>query len=365
MRAAVLHAFNEPLVIEEVQLDPPKAHEVLVKVAAAGVCHSDLHTSRGELRATPPIILGHEGAGIVEAIGPGVTRVKPGDHVIFCWTPPCGECAYCIAGRPTLCDGLDKTTYQGTLLDGTSRLHLGDITLHHYLGTSCFAEYVVIAESGAIPIPVEAPLDKASIVGCAVMTGLGAVTNTARVEPGSRVAIFGCGGVGLNAVQGAALAGCERIIAIDLVPAKLEMARTMGATHTVKAGEEQTLDQIRALTGGRGVDYAFDSVGLPSTIKEAIAATKKGGTIVIIGLGAMRREVSMTFGPLVTQEKRILGSFYGSSRPALDLPRLIDLYLAHKIKLDELVTQTYRLDQVNEAFADMEAGKLARGVILF
>ena len=251
------------------------------------------------------------------------------------------------------------------MLDGTSRLHMGTKTLRHYLGTSCFAEYVVIAESGAIRIPPEAPLDKASIVGCAVMTGLGAVTNTARVEPGSRVVVFGCGGVGLNAIQGAALAGCERIIAVDLVPAKLEMGRVLGATHTVQAGEEQTVDQIKSLTDGRGVDYAFDSVGLPATIKDAIAATRKGGTVVIMGLGAMRREVSMPFGPLVVQEKRILGSFYGSCRPSRDLPRLIDLYLAKKIKLDELVTQTYKLDQVNEAFADMEAGKLARGVIIF
>lgn len=364
MKAAVLHAFNQALVIEDVHLDPPKDREVLVKVAAAGVCHSDLHTARGELRASPPIVLGHEGAGVVQEVGAGVTRVKPGDHVVFCWTPGCGECAYCCAGRPALCDRLDQTTYQGCLLDGTSRLRLGEAGLHHYLGTSCFAEYVVVPQSGAIPVAPGAPLDKIAIVGCAVVTGVGAVTRTAHVEAGSRVAVFGCGGIGLNAVQGAALAGCERIIAVDRTPAKLDLALSFGATHTVLVGDGDAAESVRRLAGGRGVDYAFDAVGCPETIKGAIGSTCKGGCIVVVGLGAMRRDVCLPFGPLVVQEKRILGSFYGSSRPSIDIPRLVDLYLAGRLKLDEMVTRTYRLEDVNEAFADMEAGVVARGVIL-
>lgn len=363
MRAAVLHEPGRPLAIEDVELDPPKRGEVRVKVAAAGICHSDLHVMKGEWRTDLPIVLGHEGAGIVEEVGAGVTTTQPGDHVILSWVPNCGRCFYCSIGKPELCDAVPRG--QATLLDGTTRLHQGDRRIHHFAWVACFAESVVVPEGGVVPIPADLPLDRAAIVGCAVMTGVGAVTNTARVEPGSAVAVFGCGGVGLNCIQGAALAGAARIIAVDIQRPKLDFAREFGATDVVDASADEPVGAIRALTGGVGVDYAFEALGNPRTIRQAYDALRKGGTAIVAGMAPEGAEVSLNALSLAAQEKGIRGSRYGSSRMRVDIPRLLDLYRGGRLKLDELVTRHYRLDEINEAYDALQRGEVGRGVIVF
>jgi len=353
------------LTIEEVELDPPKADEVLVRIRAAGVCHSDLHTYRGELRAMPPLVLGHEGAGIVEEVGSRVTRVKPGDRILVNWLPACETCPTCLAGRFNLCERLAATTFRGMMPDGTSRLKtLDGLRLKHYLSAATMSQYMVISEAGAIPIPEDVPFEVAAIVGCAVATGVGAVINTARVPAGSSAAIIGCGGVGLSMVQGCRLAGCHPIIAVDVMESKLAFARRMGATETVNASDREPVAALRELTG-RGPDYIFDSVGSAITIPQALRGVRPGGTAVIVGLHAARIEVPISPGSLVLQNKRLLGSFAGSIRPRIDLPRLVELYRAGRLQLDELITKRYALEELPQAFADMEAGTVARGVIVF
>jgi S-(hydroxymethyl)glutathione dehydrogenase/alcohol dehydrogenase len=363
MRAAVLYEVGQPLVVEDVDLAPPKPGEVLVQVAAAGVCHSDLHVMKGEWRSDLPIVLGHEGAGVVVEIGAGVRTTKPGDHVILSWVPNCGRCHYCSIGRPELCDAVPRG--QATLLDGTTRLSKGGQPIHHFAWVACFAEYVVVPEGGVVPIAADLPLDRAAIVGCAVMTGVGAVTNTARIEPGSAVAVFGCGGVGLNCVQGAALAGAARIIAVDIQRRKLDFAREFGATDLVDAAAGDPVAAIRALTGGVGVDYAFEALGNPRTIRQGYDALRKGGTVVVAGMAPDTAEVSVNALSLAAQEKVIRGSRYGSARMRVDIPRLLDLYRGGRLKLDELVTRRYRLDEINAAYDALQGGEVGRGVIVF
>ena len=256
MKAAVLYEPNKPLEIETLQLDEPKEGEVLVRIAAAGVCYSDYHVMKGEWTMPLPMVLGHEGAGVVEKVGPGVTRSKPGDHVILNFRPNCGHCHHCVVGRPVLCDGVETPRF--VMFDGTVRLHRNGQDVHHMTRTACFAEYAVVPESGAVPVRSDMPLDRACLVGCAVMTGVGAVTNTARIEPGSNVVVIGCGGVGLNAVQGAVLAGADRIIGVDLLDNKLEYAREFGATDVVNAGNGDAVARVVEMTGG-GVDYVFEA----------------------------------------------------------------------------------------------------------
>lgn len=363
-RAAVVREVDK-LTIEEIELDPPKAGEVLVRVQAAGVCHSDLHTYQGELRATPPLVLGHEGAGIVEEVGDGVTKVKPGDRILVNWLPACGACPTCLDGRPNLCERLADTTFQGRLPDGTSRLETSDgVQLKHFLSAATMSEHIVINDASAIPMPEDVPLEVAAVIGCAVATGVGAVINTAHVPAGSSTAIIGCGGVGLSAIQGCRLAGCHPIIAVDVMDSKLAFARQMGATETVNARETEVVPALRELTRN-GPGYVFDSVGSTTTLPQALQAVRPGGTAVIIGLHAARIDVPIPPAVLVLQNKRLLGSFAGSIRPQLDLPKLVELYRAGRLQLDDLITKRYRLEELPQAFDDMEAGNIARGVIVF
>lgn len=365
MKAAVMYAVNEPLVVEEIELDPPKDREVLVRYAASGVCHSDLHIMRGSIPRPMPMVLGHEGAGIVEAVGPNVTLVKPGDHVVLSWVPSCGVCHSCTTGRMYLCDTAAQFMYEGLMLDGTIRMRKGAQRIRHMNMLSTFAERAIVPESACIPIRKDMPLDRAALLGCAVMTGVGAALNTARVEAGSAVAVFGCGGVGLNVVQGAALAGAGRIIAVDLLDNKLNYARTFGATHTINAAREDPIARIKELTDGAGADYAFDAVGHPQLVRQGFEATRRGGTVIIIGMMGPGVEFSIPGRPFVAQEKRILASFYGSGRLRVDVPRLADLYLAGKLKLDELISRRFALEEINTAFEALERGEVARGVIMY
>lgn len=362
IKAAVLYEPNQPLVVETVELDDPKAGEVLVRIAAAGVCHSDYHIMKGEWSTPLPVVLGHEGAGVVERVGPGVTRLSPGQHVILNFRANCGACHYCTIGRPVLCDGID--TPRTAMFDGTNRLHKNGQAIHHMARTACFAEYAVVPESGAVPVRDDMPLDKACLVGCAVMTGVGAVTNTARVEPGSTVAVIGCGGVGLNVVQGAVLAGAQQIVAVDMLDNKLEYAREFGATDVVNAGNGDAVARIVAMTGG-GVDYAFEAIGNSATIAQAYDMTRLGGSAVIVGMAPENDEVTLNALSFPRTERSIIGSWYGGARPWVDLPRMVELYLSGRLKIDPLISRTYALEDINVAYDALAAGEVARSVIIF
>jgi S-(hydroxymethyl)glutathione dehydrogenase/alcohol dehydrogenase len=310
------------------------------------------------------VVLGHEGAGIVEQVGEGVTKVKPGDHVVLSFVSYCGQCKMCKTGRVCLCKGFSAP--RGYLIDGSCRLHNDkgqEIQQMARIGT--MSRYSVVPQQSVIPIAHHYPLDRAALVGCGVTTGVGAVFNTAHVEAGSTVAVIGAGGVGLNVIQGAHLAQAARIIAIDVVPSKLALAQRFGATDTVDASATDAIAAVRELTDGLGSDYAFEVIGNPSTIAQAYAMVRPAGAAVIVGLTRMDAEVPIPTGDMVRTEKQLIGSFYGSSCPHEDMPKLLGLYDQGKLKLDELITRTYRLDEINQAFADMEAGKNARGVILF
>lgn len=365
MRAAVCHEVNQPVRIEEVTLEPPRRGEVRVRMAAAGVCHSDLSATQGIIPMKMPLVLGHEGAGVVEEVGEGVTHVAPGDKVVLAWVTPCGTCFYCRIGRPNLCELGERINNTNRMPDGSSRLRLGGEPLNVFSAVGTMAEQAVVPAQAAVKVDADAPLDRAALLGCAVMTGVGAVFNTAGVTPGSSVAVFGAGGVGLNAVQGAAIAGAERIVAVDTQPGKLELARTFGATHVVDARREDAVKAVRELTDGRGVDYAFEAVGHRETIERAYAATRKAGTCVVIGVGSLKESVALKAFLIPLFEKRLVGCWYGSANVHLEIPRLLALYRGGKLKLDALVTRRYALEQVNQAFADMVAGVNARGVIVF
>jgi S-(hydroxymethyl)glutathione dehydrogenase / alcohol dehydrogenase len=364
-KAAVLFKAGGKLEICDVEVQPPKAGEVLVRMAAAGVCHSDLHVMTGHLYAPLPAVLGHEGAGIVEDVGSGVGSLRPGDHVIPLWRLSCGECEYCTGGRPALCPSGTAVRMTGYLPDGTSRFALGGTELKHFAGVSSFSQYSVIPERALLKIPDDLPLDRAALFGCAVITGVGAVTNAAQVRPGTSVAVFGAGGIGLNAIQGAVLAGAVTIIAVDVLPRKLEYARQFGATHTVDASADDPVARIRSLTGGRGVDYAFEAIGLPRVMRQAYDVLAKRGTAVIIGVTPMTTEVAVPVMSLVFEERVLTGSVYGSSRPRVDIPRLIDLYRGGRLKLDELLTRTYPFADINAAYDALERGEVARSVVVF
>ncbi len=364
-KAAVLFEVGKKLELEDVEVMSPRAGEVLVHMAAAGVCHSDLHVMTGHLYAPLPAILGHEGSGIVEDVGSGVTSLRPGDHVIPLWRLSCGDCEYCTGGRPALCPSGTQIRMTGRLPDGTTRFTLGDTELKHFAGVSSFAEYSVIPEKALLKIPTDLPLDRAALFGCAVATGVGAVLNAAQVRPGTSVAVFGAGGIGLNVIQGAALAGAEKIIAVDLLENKLEYARQFGATHTLNASSGDPVEQVRALTGGRGVDYAFEAIGVPKVMRQAYDTLAKRGMAVVIGVTPMTTEVSVPVMSLVFEERVLTGSVYGSSRPRVDIPRLIGLYRAGKLKLDELLTRTYPFAQINQAYEALERGEVARSVVTF
>jgi S-(hydroxymethyl)glutathione dehydrogenase / alcohol dehydrogenase len=363
MRAAVLFEQGTPLSVEDLELESPRTGEVLVRMVASGVCHSCLHAADGSWKGVPvPIVLGDEGAGVVEEVGPGVEGLTPGDPVILSWAPTCGRCHYCVIGRPNLCER--RRPGRGVLPDGTTRMSLHGRTVYHYGHVATYASQTVVHESCAIRIDKNMPLDRAALIGCSVMTGVGAVINTAAVPPGASMAVFGAGGVGLNVVQGGALVAAHPIIAVDVKAAKLEHARALGATHGVDASREDAAAAIRGLTR-LGADYTFVAVGNTRAVSQAIEALAPGGTCVLIGVPETGATVPLDVRPLVTAERVIRGCSYGSARTREDLPRLVTLYLAGKLKVDQLITHRYGLDEANEGFRALAAGELARGLIVF
>ena len=363
MKAAVLYEYNAPLVIEEVQLDDPGPNEVLVKIAASGICRSDYHVMQGEMRPPLPMVLGHEAAGRIEEVGANVTRVKPGDPVILSFAPYCGHCAYCTAGQPNLCQTMRRER-PGALLGGHTRLSKDGTPIYHFARTASFAEYAVIHESGAVPVAPDVPLEVGALIGCAVTTGVGAVLNTAKVPPGSTVAVIGCGGVGLNVVQGARLVNASRIIAVDINLDKLEFARRFGATDLIDAREEDAASAIRKMTGG-GVDYAFEVLGSPKTIRTAFDSVHQGGTAVAVGIAATGEEASVDINTLVLSEKTLKGSYYGSSRTTIDMPKYLDFVQTGRLDLDAQVTRRYQLEEINKAYDALARGEVGRGLIVF
>jgi S-(hydroxymethyl)glutathione dehydrogenase/alcohol dehydrogenase len=356
MKAPVLHAPRQPLTVEDVEIDDPQRGEVRVKMVASGVCHSCLYSWDGtNPNPRVPMVLGDEGAGVVEKVGPGVDRVKPGDHVIISWAPNCGHCHFCVIGRPVLCE--TRGTYP-------SRLRLDGQEVANFGGVATYGSYTVIPDTCAIKVPEEMPLELGALIGCSVMTGVGSVLNTARVEAGESLAVFGCGGVGLNAVQGGRIAGAYPLIAVDVADNKLEFAGQMGATHLINAASEDPIAAILSLTG-RGVDYAVVAVGDTRVQAQAYQAISRGGTLVVVGMAQSGELTINSRAPLVMQERCIKGSCYGSARPAEDFPRLISLYRSGKLKIDELVTRRYPIEEATRAFEDLEKGVLARGLIVF
>src|SRR5688572_27719342 len=364
MKAAVLYKANTPLEVVDVEQEGPRAGEARVKVKAAGVCHSDWHIINGDWTMPLPMVLGHEAAGIVEEVGAGVTTVKPGDHVIFSFRPQCGHCLYCSIGRSILCDGHNDTP-RFMLFDGTTRMSRNGEGLNQLARIGTFAEKVVCPAEQLVPIRKEMPWPQAALMGCCVPTGVGAVTRCAEVEAGASVLVIGCGGVGLNVVQGARLAGAATIVACDLLDSKLAYAKDFGATHTVNGSKEKVVDYVRGLTGGRGVDYAFDAIGGEATTLQIVDAIRPGGTAVIVGMAAMNVRAPITPYMMALQEKVLKGTMYGSVRPDQDFPRLVDLYMQKRLKIDELVSRTYKIEEINEGFAALRTGQVARGVVTF
>ncbi|MBI3832251.1 MAG: Zn-dependent alcohol dehydrogenase [Planctomycetes bacterium] len=362
-RAAVLSEPNTPFRIEELDLEAPRAGEALVKVAACGVCHSDWHLVTGATKHPLPLVAGHEGAGVVEAVGPGVTRVKPGDHVALNWAPNCGTCFYCTHGRPSLCEAYTAPTWAGTMMDGTPRLSRNGKPVYHYCALASFSERAVVPQECCVPLDRRVPFPVAALIGCAVTTGVGGVLNTAQVAAGSSVAVFGAGGVGLSIVMGARLAGAARIVAIDRADAKRTIAKQFGATDALLAGPD-VVAQIRALTGGRGADYVFEAIGIPALQEQCVEAARPGGTIVFSGIAPMGSATNIPGAILTRQEKTVMGSYYGTADTARDFPRFAELFLQGKLPLDRLVSRTFKLEEINEAFAEMLKGETARGVIV-
>jgi S-(hydroxymethyl)glutathione dehydrogenase/alcohol dehydrogenase len=365
VRAAVLRGAGAAVEVTDVVLDEPRAGEVEVAIAAAGVCGSDLHVVVGDWDVPMPVVLGHEGAGIVTRVGPGVDDLGVGDHVVLSWVPQCGRCRQCEAGRPWQCELVATVVAPGGVLhDGTSRWHADDGgALHHYLGVSSFAQRVVVPRSGAVKIREDAPLDVVAIVGCAVATGVGAVQHTAQVPAGATVAVIGCGGVGLSCIQGARLSGAARIVACDVNPAKLETARRLGATETVDASAGDAVAGLRD-AAPEGLDFVFDAIGRTETTEQAIAALGLGGAAVIVGLPPTG--TTARFDPLALAEanQRILGSNYGSVDPQRDIPRLVDRYMAGELDLDSLISGRRPLEEAAAALDDLAAGRTLRTLLV-
>jgi Zn-dependent alcohol dehydrogenase len=366
--AVLCRELNKPVVVEEISVDPPKRGEATVKLAACGVCHSDLSATNGTIALPPPLVLGHEGAGEVVEVGEGAeggaAGLAVGDHVVSSFIYMCGRCRFCVAGRPVLC--LEQHKALTTPLEGTPRVHDRDgKPLGVFSGCGVMAEYATLSVENLVKIDPKIPLDRAALVGCAVTTGVGAVFNTARVEPGASVAVFGCGGVGLNVIQGAAIAGAARVIAIDTLEAKLELARKFGASDTLLAKPDEDLAKaLKKLTGG-GPDYAFECVGAGALAETAYRAIRRGGRAIIVGVARPTDSASFKPMTMVFEEKTLQGSYFGSCVPRVDFPRMLQLYMGGKLKLDELITRRYKVAEAPQAFADLESGKNARGVIVF
>jgi len=363
-KAVLCRDLNRPVVVEEIVVDPPKRGEATIKTAACGVCHSDLSATNGTIQMPLPLVLGHEAAGVVVEVGAGVTDLTPGDHVVSSFVHMCGKCRWCATGKPHLCDSAAKTLY--TLADGTTPARDGSgRSLNIFSACGVMAAYATLSIENLVKIEQDVPLDRAALVSCGVMTGVGAVFNTAQVEPGAAVMVIGAGGVGLNVIQGAAIAGAHPIVAIDVAEAKLDLAKRFGATHTINAAqEENVVKAAKKLTAG-GPDYCFECIGLGKTVEQAFRSLRKGGKAVVVGVTRGEESVSVRPASLTFEEKTLTGSYFGSARPREDFPRLLALYRAGRLKLDELITHRYRVDEAPQAFADLEAGKNARGVIVF
>jgi S-(hydroxymethyl)glutathione dehydrogenase/alcohol dehydrogenase len=361
IKAAVMRANKAPLEIEDVMIDDPGPGEVLLATSASGICHSDLHVIEGDLPMPPPCVLGHEPAGIVEAIGEGVTDFVPGDHVIGCITNWCGVCKFCTGGRPYLC----PSQFNGRPEGSKSRLidSKGD-PIFQFANLSSFAEKMLCPERSLVKIRDDMPLDRASLIGCGVTTGLGAALNTVHIPAGASVVIIGCGGVGLSALQGARIVGAGQIVAVDAHAWKFDLAKDFGATDCVDATDGDPVAAVQALTGG-GADFVFECIGLVKTVQQAVAMTGRGGTTVLVGVVPLTEMVPISAADLTLQEKKITGSYMGSNRFRFDMPKYIDFYLDGRLRLDEMISSRIKLDEVNHAFDLMRKGEAARQVIIF
>ncbi len=363
-RAAVLHEVGKALVIEELEIGELGPGDVLVRIGATGLCHTDLEVKLGSLARPLPIVLGHEGAGVVEAVGHEVATVRPGDHVVCSWNPSCGHCFYCEADLPILCEPINRHHPEGHLPDGKSRLTLNGKPVNHLMMVSSHAEYCVLPEAGAIKVPKEIPFDRACLIGCAVMTGFGAATHIAPVTFGSTAVVIGCGGVGLSAIQGAASRQAAQVVAIDLDDRKLTAAQVFGATHVLNPLRVDAAAAIRDMTGGRGADFTFEAAGNERAMRLAMEATRPGGDVVMLGKVPVNDDVKFRWGSLMG-EKRITRSSYGGARPHRDFPALAQAYLDGRLKLDELITQRIALDRINDGFGALERGEVLRCVVVF
>jgi len=365
-RAAVCVGLNEPLEIQDVDLEAPRAGEVLVRMGASGVCHSDLSIQNGTLMGSFPMVLGHEGAGVIEQVGDGVTDLAVGDHVVVSWVPQCGQCFFCKKGQGFLCEAGQMAMITGGLLDGTTRFSRDGEPIRQMACSGTFSEQAVIPAIGAVKIPDDVPLEIGALIGCGVLTGVGAALNTANIRKGDTVAVVGCGGVGLNVIQGARIAGAAEIIAVDMLPTKLDMAKEFGATTIVNASDGDPVGKVLELTQQRGVDVAFEVIGLKQTIEQTIMMTRRGGEAILVGVPRMEimLELPAFFG-VVLMSKTIKGCWYGSSNVQQDVPRLLEYYQRGELKLDELISRRIKVDEVNDAFSAMEAGEVARSVIQY
>jgi S-(hydroxymethyl)glutathione dehydrogenase / alcohol dehydrogenase len=360
MRAAVFHDVGRPLTVESVELDEPRSREVVVSTAAAGVCHSDIHFIDGLWKIGCPAVMGHEPAGVVESVGSMVSYVEPGDHVICCLSVFCGTCDYCLRSRPYLCE--DPSVRRAT--GDSPRITWQGRPMTQFSQLGAWAEKMLVHENSLVKIDDDIPFSAAALLGCGVLTGMGAALNTAKVRPGSTVAVFGAGGIGLSAIQGARIAGARQIIAVDVMPQKLERARAMGATDVVNGSETDAVKAIGDLIGG-GVDYAFECIGLPATGEQTIAAARPGGTATIVGMMPLGTGIQVPGTALTKQAKTILGSKMGGGSFRIDVPRYLDLYRRGDLNLDDMVSRTLALDQINDAFRAMKVGEVARSVVSF
>ena len=370
IRAAVLnemgapapYAQSKPLKIETIELDPPGPGEILVKIAAAGLCHSDLSVIEGNRPRPMPMALGHEAAGVVEEVGPGVDDLRKGDHVVMVFVPSCGHCLPCSEGRPALCEPGAAANGAGTLLSGEKRLHRNGQDINHHLGVSGFAEYATISRRSCVKVDRELPLDEAALFGCAVLTGVGAVINTAKVPAGTTVAVVGLGGVGLSSILGAVASGASRVVAVDLSDEKLGLARQLGATDTFNAGSPDAANEIREAVKG-GVEYAFEMAGSVRALDLAYKITRRGGTTVTAGLPPAAHTLALSPVNLVAEERTLKGSYIGTCVPVRDLPRYVDLYRRGKLPVDRLMSKHLRLEEINEGFDLLAQGKVVRQVV--
>ncbi len=363
-RAAIVYKYGEPVVVEEIDVRPPQRSELLVKMAASGICHSDYSVMTGTIPHELPEVLGHEGAGVVVEVGPGVTGYQVGDRVMLPFVSSCGKCDRCVSGHPTLCE-VHFAGKRGALIGDTCRFHKGDQDIYQFSRIGTLSEYSVVHTNSVLPLPDGYTFEQAALLGCGVTTGYGAVTRTAKVPAGATVAVIGCGGVGLNVIQGAKLAEASRIIAIDQVPSKLKQAAHFGATDCINSKDTNVVDVVKEMTDGKGVDFSFEAIGLSATIEMAYNLLGIGGNAIIIGITGVRDTITIPAVFIPVWERKITGSFFGSCLPGEDMPYLLDLYRQKKLKLDELVSKYYQLEDINQAFTDMETGENIRGMVLF